>query len=706
MKKVISFIVDNQQSIIRFSLVFLSVILILFWLPKGGKFKYGFTEGEPWRHDDLKAPYDFAIKKSDEELSQEKNQALEKFYPYYQLNTYKFKEQRFQFIKEFNKQFDTNVSLKSKHSSKNKLIKNEYNRVDDSLLQIKLGLAVLEKIYSIGIIQLADEHKDLLINELNLLSGNIAEKRKVNSFFTLLGSKQFITDTLKVILDKNTSFLISLLKKRIDYNVIYDDAFTQKRKTELLESIALTKGMVQEDENIISNGWIVSDEKYQILISLRDEYEKTTGGIKQYYITTIGYFILISLFLSLLLISLYLFQKDIYLNNKKLVFILFIIVLMVYCMGWIGKMNPASLYVVPFCIVPIVIRSFFNTRVALNTTLATVLITSFIAPSSFEFLFLHLLAGLVAIYTNIRLHYWSQFFVSIAVIFITYFVGYFGISLVENTSLDQVKWANFGWLTVNVLLTLLAYPLIPLFEKIFGLLSEITLFELSDLNKPLLKDLSIKAPGTFQHSLNVANLAEAASYEIGGNPLAARAGALYHDIGKMDSAMYFIENQGPGYNPHDKLPFEKSAEIIIAHVIKGLEIANKRRLPEIIIDFIQTHHGASRVEYFYQSYLRNYPEKFIDESKFRYPGPVPFSKETGVVMLADSVEAASKSIKDLSEQNIDDLVEKIFNQKIEQEQLVHCDITFKEITVIKKLFKKMLKSIYHARIAYPQDSLS
>ena len=266
-----------------------------------------------------------------------------------------------------------------------------------------------------------------------------------------------------------------------------------------------------------------------------------------------------------------------------------------------------------------------------------------------------------------------------------------------------IDWVNFGWLAGNALLTLIAYLIIPVFEKVFGFVSEITLNELSDTNKHLLKQLTLKAPGTFNHSLQVANLAEAAAYEIGASTILVRAGALYHDIGKMENPIYFIENQNTEVNPHDELDYEESAKIIIDHVPKGVEMAKKHNLPDLIIDFIRTHHGTSRVEYFYQSHLKNFPDKQVDEDTFSYPGPLPYSKETAIVMLADSVEAASKSLKNPTYQQIDDLVDKIFQSRIDEKQFDNCAITFKDISTVQKIFKKMLKSIYHVRVAYPES---
>jgi cyclic-di-AMP phosphodiesterase PgpH len=355
-----------------------------------------------------------------------------------------------------------------------------------------------------------------------------------------------------------------------------------------------------------------------------------------------------------------------------------------------------------FCIVPIIVRTFFGTANALYTHLAIMMLASFVIPLGNDFIVLNMLAGMVAIFYNIKNNYWSQFFLSNGLILVTYLLGYIAMSVSNEGSFATVNYQNFGWLSLNILLTLLAYPFIPMLEKAFGFVSEITLLELSDINKPLLKELSIKAPGTFQHSLQVANLAEAAAYEIGANAMLAKTGALYHDIGKTLNPTYFIENQSSEVNPHDELTFEESARIIVSHVADGIELAKKYKLPDIIIDFIRTHHGSSRVEFFYQSFLKNFPDEAIDEKLFSYPGPLPYSKETAIVMMSDTVEAAARSLKNPTRDMLDELVEKLIAFKISQNQFINSDITFKEINVVKKILKKMLHSIYHARVEYPK----
>jgi len=377
-----------------------------------------------------------------------------------------------------------------------------------------------------------------------------------------------------------------------------------------------------------------------------------------------------------------------------------VIIGMLAVLSWAIKIKIPNLYYIPFCSVPIIIRILFDSRVALNIHLLMVLLAALFVPNSYEFVFLQFMAGIVAIYSIKTLVKREQFFISSAIILATYLIAYFGLLLTRNGSLSTINVMDVIPFVVSVMITLMAYPLVYAFEKLFGIVSDLTLMELTNSNSKLLRELSFKAPGTFQHSLQVANLAEAAIYRIGGNPLLVRAGALYHDIGKMTNPQFFIENQKTEKNPHDELSPEQSAQIIISHVIKGVEIAKRNQLPDVIIDFIKTHHGTTKVDYFYNLFIKNNPDKLVDESLYQYPGPIPYSKETAVLMMADSVEAASRALKEHTEDSINTLVDKIIEHKLKLNQFANSNITLKEITESATIFKAMLKSIYHVRVDY------
>ncbi|HEY0666739.1 MAG TPA: HDIG domain-containing protein, partial [Sphingobacteriaceae bacterium] len=563
----------------------------------------------------------------------------------------------------------------------------------------------LKEIYLKGIITPVKKfQRDDQNYSFDLLTDNVAAKRNTNDVLTVETAFQYIKSKLSSIPSEETrSRLAAILRDNLFPNYIYDERLTDKLEADALNSISTTRGMVQKGELIVTNGTLINDEIYQKLESLRSAYEEDINIVGDRRLVITGQFLLVALNIGLLMVFLYLFRKDIYYDNRKVALILLVITGMLFTLSWAIKIKIPSLYYIPYCIVPIIIRILFDTRLALNIHLLVVLIGGFFVSNSFEFAFLQITSGMVAIYSIKNLVRREQFLISALLILSNYFISYLGILLIRNGSLSQIEWVTFAPFVFSVLLSLLAYPLIYAFERLFGITSDVTLMELTNTNSKLLRDLSYKAPGTFQHSLQVANLAEAAIFKIGGNALLVRAGALYHDIGKMENPQYFIENQNKGGNPHDTLSYEQSAQIIIQHVYKGIEIARKNHLPEMIIDFIRTHHGNTRVDYFYQSFLKNFPEKIVDENTFRYPGPIPFSKETSVLMLADSVEAASRSLKNPDAKSINDLVDRIIEYKLDQQQLTDSNITLHDIETIKLIFKSMLMSIYHIRIDYAQE---
>ena len=361
-----------------------------------------------------------------------------------------------------------------------------------------------------------------------------------------------------------------------------------------------------------------------------------------------------------------------------------------------------SVYVVPYCIIPLLIRTFFRNRLALFVYIISIFLISFVVPNSFEFILLEAITGIITLYTVLNVNKRSELFYTSAIIFTVFTISFLGFSLLQEGSVETIDWGMLGWFVIAAGFTLLTYPLIYVFEKVFGYISDVTLLELSDTNNDLLRELNLKAPGTFQHSLQVSNLAEEAIREIGGNPLLVRTGALYHDIGKMLAPAYFIENQSSGLNPHDELGYEESAEIIINHVIKGIELAKQHKLPEQIIDFIRTHHGTNKTQYFLRMYKADHPDEEIPADLFQYPGPIPYSKETAVLMMADSVEAASRSLKTYDNDSITQLVSNIINAQVNENQFINTDITFNDVNVIKKMFIKKLMNIYHVRIEYPK----
>ena len=467
-----------------------------------------------------------------------------------------------------------------------------------------------------------------------------------------------------------------------------------------LGNISYTRGIIEQGSRIIAKGEVVEGNKYNILRSLKTEYESQIWAQENYNWILVGYSLLVALALLMLLLFMRKYRYKIYENNVKVTFIFFNIIFMVLLTTLVVNFNIEYVYVVPLCILPLTLKAFFDARLGLFTHVITVLLLGFIVPNSYEYMFLQIIAGCVTILTVSELYKRANLFISVGQITLVYILSYFAFTIIQEGNIDDMKIEVFLTFLLGGLATLFVQPLIYVYEKIFGMVSDMSLLELSDTNSKLLKELAEKAPGTFHHSLNVANLAEAAANEINANAMLTRVGALYHDIGKMHNPTYFTENQTTSVNSHDELDPKESAEIIIDHVIKGIEIAKKNNLPDRIIDFIRTHHGTSTVYYFYRK--EKEMNENADPDDFRYPGPVPFSKETAILMMCDSVEAASKSIKEPTSVLIDSFVEKIIDRQMEEDQFLNSDITFKEIQMVKKILKRKLKNIYHLRIEYPE----
>ena len=688
MKKLISFIRHGHPEIYKCILFIIAVAIIVYVFPKQGKFQYEFQnlKGKPWPHDHLIAPFDFAIKKSSDELALEKSEILKNSKPYFKSANSILATRKLQLIKEFEEQWDTNKSLKIKDKS------------------LALSKNIIDSIYSKGII----EPSEIIENKpadysVYVLKNNIAEEYVLKDFHTIISAYEYLQEQLrKHGTGIDTKFILPLLENSIAHSLFYDKETSEKVLNQAVEAISFSRDVIIKDQSIVSKGEIIDTKIFQLLQSLKWEFEEKGGGKSGTFFVLLGQILIVTLCLSVLIIFLAFFRKDIFLNNTKITFILLLIVLQVLMIRLALNSQSFSIYILPFCILPIIIRAFYDTRIALFVHLITVLVISFMAPNRFEFAFLQLVTGIIAILSIVNIHNRSQIFISSILIFLTYSIAFFGITIIQDGGSDVINIYDFAWFGISALLTLFSYPLIFIFEKIFGFVSDVSLLELSDTNGKLLRELALLAPGTFQHSLQVANIAEDAIYSIGGNALLVRAGALYHDIGKMEMPLYFIENQASGINPHEDLNYDESAAIIIGHVIKGVEIAKKHNLPEQIIDFIRSHHGTTITAYFYRSFQNAFPEEHIDIEKFRYPGPIPFSKESAVLMMADSVEAASRSLKKYDAESIDNLVELIITSQIEQNQFINSDITFRDINVLKKIFKKKLMNMYHLRVEYPR----
>ena len=671
-------------------IVFIAAIALVSWLsPKDSIFKYEFQVGSPWKHSDLFAPFDFAILKTKDQINEEKEKLLADFEPYFQFN---------------NKIIEDNLNMVESNfaslwtSDK----KPGRRRVRDSLKSLKLAKDLFLEVEKRGIIRTDEVIEGKSPDyRIKLIKDNVVSNARIGDFFTIRSALDHIK---KKIQDKETPdslLLINIISRALAQDVIYDKSKSETAIEAMISNISPSFGMMQRGEMIISKGELVTAEKNQILLSLKSLYEVEYGYTKHKYYVLLGITLLITMLFLLEYLFLRFFKYEFFNELKYVNLILVTQVVLVALSFYVFKNYPDYVYLIPFVILPIILIAFLDHGTGIVVYLITVMLIGFFAPNSFEFFYTQFAAGLVAVFSIGKWDHRFQIARASLLTFITYIIVYVSMLYSREGNLNSFSLAFVILTAASSVLIFLAFPIVFLYEKLFGMVTNLTLLELSNTNNTLLRELSVKAPGTFQHSLQVSNLAAEALYEIDGDALLARTGALYHDIGKMKNPTYFIENQASGFNPHDELSYEESARVIINHVLDGIEMARKAKIPEQVIDFIRTHHGTRMVEYFYRLEKKNHPGLEIDSSEFRYHGPIPFSKETAVVMMADSVEAASRSITKPNEQKINDLVENIVNALIADNQFANANITFKEISKVKKVLKKKLMDINHVRIAYP-----
>ena len=682
MRKFLDKVYKNQSLIYKYILYIASICCIVFFFPKGGKFKYEFQKGKPWQYENLYAPFDFSVKKSDAEISEEQRAIKEQRTDYYRFDDSIEKKVYEDYELKFQSTFSTT----------------DFN--DNQKLTLKdVGESILDAIYGRGVI--AEFAGGRMDNQIYLVKDNEAKRINSRDLVLFKDVENIVTKSLN---DKDlggfNSYFQDFFFDLIEPNVFYDKSLSEKALEDQLSNVSLTRGAVDAGKLIVAKGEVVEAENLKILNSLRDEYQSELWTANNYYFILFGYTILVALVLMMLFLFLKRYRDGIFSNNTKVTFIFFNILLMVFVTTLVVKYDEAYVFVVPLCILPLLLKTFFDARLGLFVHVLTVLILGFVVPNSFEYIFLQIITGIVTILTVSELYKRANLFISVGQITLIYIVGYLAFHIIHEGNLDNIQWLTVGLFLLNGMITLFVQPLIYVYEKVFGLVSDVSLLELSDTNSKLLKELSNRAPGTFHHSLQVANLAEAAANEVGANAMLVRVGALYHDIGKMVSPTYFTENQITNVNPHDELSPKESAKIIIDHVINGIEIARKNNLPDRVIDFIRSHHGTTLVYYFFKK--QQDLENDVNEDDFRYPGPIPFSKETAILMMADSVEAASKSLKNPTFSVIDEFVDKIIAGQMKADQFLNANITFKEIQLIKKVFKQKLTNIYHLRIEYPE----
>ncbi|WP_142785688.1 HD family phosphohydrolase [Changchengzhania lutea] len=682
MRDLVNNLYRNHSLIYKALLFIFTTVLIVYLFPKSGKFKYNFEKGKPWQSENLYAPFDFAIKKSDEELKKERQAISDNSLLYFNI--------------------DASIAGKVKERYEEKF----ENAISDTIsnghyrLLLRHGEKIIDDLYEYGVL---DENYEFSKERRVAILEDRVEKEEA-LYFNLVkqGDVKSIIESVLVendLMDYSTD-MTALFFDIIEPNLTFDKAITDSFLKEELDKISYARGNIEKETLVVAKGEVVDAEKFLVLKSLQSEFETQVWNETSYYWVVVAYTILVALALLMLLLFLRKYRLTVFENNTKVTFIFFNIFLMIFITTLVINYNAKYIYVVPICILPLIFKAFFDARLGLFAHVITVLLLGFIVPNSYEYMFLQIIAGIVTILTVSELYKRANLFISVGQITLIYIIAYFAFFVIHEGTIETLEWETFIWFILCGLATLFVQPLIYAYEKIFGLVSDVSLLELSDTNTKLLKELSNKAPGTFHHSLNVANLAEASANEIGANAMLIRVGALYHDIGKMVNPTYFTENQSTGINPHDELSSKESAKIIIEHVIDGIEIAKKNNLPDRVIDFIRTHHGTSLVYYFYQQEKKDFNE--VDKDDFTYPGPKPFSKETAILMMCDSVEAASKSLKEPTSTKIDAFVENIIDKQIEEGQFLNADITFREIQSIKKVLKLKLANIYHLRIEYPE----
>lgn len=685
MSNFVNSIYKNQALIYKVFLYLLTTAIIVYLFPKGSKFKYEYSKGQPWQYENLYAPFDFAILKSEDEIAEEKEEIRNKHTPYYDFNEDIPKQVTNSLDAEINSVFSDSIIDR------------------DGVRLIKFTRRTLDDLYKDGLLQEIKPFKSSRI--VYLMKGNEAEEVVYSSIVKQYGLRSYINSKIEIAgLQKYENQLTELFFDIVQPNVSLNEELTRQDLQSKLNAISYTRGIVNQGSRIIARGEVIDGNKLGILNSLKKEYESKVWSSSSYYVVVFGYVLLVSLALLMLFLFIKKYRSDIFDNNTKVTFIFFNILFAVMMTVGVMKFNVKYVYVVPLCILPLTLKAFFDARLGLFAHVITVLILGFIVPNSYEYMFLQIIGGIVTILTVSELYKRANLFVSVGQITAIYIFAYFSFTIIQEGDLSEINYETFIIFLIGGFATLFVQPLIYAYEKLFALVSDMSLLELSDTNSKLLKELSNKAPGTFHHSLNVANLAEAAANEIGANSMLVRVGALYHDVGKMSNPTFFTENQTTSVNPHDELEPKESARIIINHVIHGIEIAKKHNLPDRLIDFIRTHHGTSLVFYFYKKEKQRLEgtDEEVNPEDFRYPGPEPFSKETAILMMSDSVEAASKSLKEPTATLIDNFVEKIIDKQMDEGQFLNADITFKEIQIIKKVLKRKLKNIYHLRIEYPE----
>ena len=674
---------SKSRTISQFTLVILCILLIVFFMPRERRLEYKFEKNAPWEHVQLIAEFDFIVKKSNEQIANEEDSITHSFKPFF----------------TYDKELGSTMYRDMYNTFSNIAFSYNPQQVSPTFKQY---LNTLTKLYRRGII--ADADTAIIRGRKNNTIRIIDENRIVEE-----NAGNFVSETeaYRILSQCDTSALgrTVAVRKFIKPNYSCDTTRTRIERERELGGITTTLAIVQKGEKIISKGDIVDYKLYRTIETYLEEVEKAkvaSGESNKLYIF-LGQIMFIIIAMFTLLTYILIYRNDIARSVNKFTFVILSATLFPILVAIIKSTGGVNVFILPFAIIPMMLCLFVDNATAFITNVITVTMCSIMVNSPYEFVLLQILAGSSAILSLKELSSRSQMFRCVLITFLTYAIVYLCYQLITEPDFSKMSYRMYIYFTISALLMLFVYPAMLLIEKAFGFISNVTLIELSNLNSKLLQRMSQEAPGTFQHSMQVGNLASEAARAIGANSLEVRTGALYHDLGKLENPIYFTENQNGGLNPHDKFAPEESAQIIINHVRDGLALAEKERLPKKIKDFISTHHGVSKAGYFYITYKNAHPDENIDERIFTYPGPRPTTREQAILMLADCVEAASHSIKEYTEEAINNLVNNLVDKKTADGELSISPLTFQDIDTIKQVFKKRLMAIYHTRISYPTD---
>ena len=659
-------------------LVCITVAIIVWFLPRNEGRMYRYDVGKPWMYGSVIAKFDFPIYKTDEAIKHEQDSLLKHFQPYYSLNPLIEKKQVERFL-------------------------HDYEQGINGLPKEYVGIVArqMQEIYQMGIIN-TNEYNNIFKDSTSMIrfvSGKNAKSLKVSSFYSTIAAYEHIFANEKLAAQRAILSRCNL-NNYIEANIVYDKEKSDAEKNDLLSSIPLASGMVMSGQKIIDRGEIVNDYTCRVLNSFDKEMKRRSSTQDEIMTTFIGQILFVLILVMMFTSYLTLFRKDYFEKPRSLTMLYTMITLFPILVSMMMKHNFFSVYIIPFAMAAIFVRVFMDSRTAFITHVTMILICAAAVKYQYEFIIVQLASGLVAIYSLRELSKRSQIFITAILVTISSCIVYLALQLMQDNQVFNIDPSMYTYFIINGIFLLLSYPMMYLIEKMFGFIPNVTLFELSNTNKGLLRNLSEIAPGTFQHSITVGNLAAEIANRIHANSLLVRTGALYHDIGKMTNPVFFTENHA-GVNPHDQLSDLESAQIIISHVTEGLKLAEKFNLPGIIKDFISTHHGTGLTKYFYINYCNEHPDEQVDKEMFQYPGPNPFTREQAILMMADTVEAASRSLNEYTEESISTLTNKLIDSQVAGGFFRECPITFRDIALAKSVLIERLKSIYHTRISYP-----